>query len=74
MNHPQIGERVRILPLGRKVQRGEAMYGQFIAEQGEELLWDPYLHMRWTEGAIAWEPLKQKAPAEPAPEVVDDGR
>ncbi len=57
MLHPQDGERVHVQPNGRKVQRGEHMYGQFIASEGEELLWDQYLHQRLTEGAITWRPI-----------------
>jgi hypothetical protein len=58
MNHPKIGERVRVIPTdGRRVQRGEFMFGQFLPPQGQEVLWDDFLHARLSEGAIRWEPI-----------------
>jgi hypothetical protein len=59
MNHPKIGERVLVVPReGLRVQRGEFMYGQFLPPQGQEVLWDEFLHQRLNEGAITWEPIR----------------
>lgn len=64
MNHPQNGERVHVIPTpGMKVQRGENMFGQFIAAKGELLLWDEFLHRRLEEGALSWKPLQEVADA-----------
>ena len=58
MNHPKIGERVRVIPkAGLRVQRGELMFGQFLPPKGQEVLWDEFLHQRLNEGAITWEPI-----------------
>lgn len=60
MNHPQNGERVHVIPTpGMKVQRGENMYGQFLAPDGQEVLWDEFLHARLAEGAISWRPIEK---------------
>lgn len=64
MNHPQNGERVLVIPTpGMKVQRGENMFGQFIAAKGEPLLWDEFLHRRLEEGALSWKPMQEVADA-----------
>lgn len=64
MNHPQNGERVLVIPTpGMKVQRGENMYGQFLAPDGQEVLWDEFLHRRLNEGALSWKPMQEVADA-----------
>lgn len=70
-DHPRLGERVHVRPrTSAPVQRAEGMYGQFLAPEGQEALWDDYLHRRWAEGAIEWRPLSapvKDSPKEPAP-------
>ena len=69
MNHPRLGERVHVRPrTAALVQRAEGMYGQFLAPEGQEALWDDYLHRRWTEGAIEWRPIAAPSAPAPAPE------
>ena len=46
-----------------KVQRGENMYGQFLPPDGQEVLWDEFLHRRFNEGALSWKPLQEVADA-----------
>lgn len=60
MNHPRIGERVRVRPANPSiaVQRGEGLYGQFLPPDGQECLWDEFLHRRLCEGSVTWEPVE----------------
>lgn len=46
-----------------RVQRAEGMYGQFLPSEGQEVLWDSFLHKRLLEGAITVEPV----PADSSP-------
>jgi hypothetical protein len=32
------------------------MFGQFLPPDGQEVLWDDFLHARLAEGAITWKP------------------
>jgi len=65
MNHPRIGERVLVIPReGLNVQRGEIMFGSFLPPQGQEVLWDEFLHARLCEGAITWQPLSESVNGE----------
>lgn len=59
MHHPRIGERVVVRPTNPAVpvQRGDQVYGQFLPPDGQECLWDDFLHRRWLEGAVSFEPL-----------------
>lgn len=53
MAHPINGERVFVRPRhGLQVQRGDGIYQQFIAKDGQEVVWDSYLEARLQEGAI----------------------
>ena len=64
---PSIGERVHVTPAkGLNVQRGERAFGQFIAADGEELVWDEFLGKRLEAGEIS-----ARAIAVPA---ADEGR
>lgn len=62
MQHPQIGERVYVRPTNPsvRVQRGDGLYGQFLPADGQECIWDPFLHCRLAEGVIEWRPLESK--------------
>lgn len=59
MHHPRTGERVHVRPSNPSVpvQRGDGLFGQFLPPQGQECLWDDFLHRRWCEGSVTWSPL-----------------
>lgn len=59
MNHPRMGERVVARPTNPRVpvQRGAGLFGQFLPPEGQEVLWDQFLHQRLAEGSIAWAPV-----------------
>lgn len=67
MLHPEVGARVRVVPLSPllPVQRAEGIYGQFLPATGAEVLWDSFLARRLEEGAIRWEPLTPPEVATP---------
>lgn len=64
MDHPRDGERVSVRPASPalRVQRGDGLHGQFLPPEGAECIWDAFLHRRWLEGAIVWQPLERAAP------------
>lgn len=65
---PNIGDRVQVRPRhGLQVQRGEALYGQVIPQDGMECTWDDYLEARQGEGCI--EIVQQAAPAPAIPPI-----
>lgn len=72
MSHPRMGERVRVRPTNPlvPVQRGARLYGQFLPAEGQEVLWDEFLHQRLVEGSIAWAPITSE-PAAPSAQPVE---
>lgn len=77
---PQPGQRVIARPANPavRVQRGENLFGQFLAPQGQEVLWDEFLQRRAEEGAVLWQllpdqeavaPAASDAPVSPSAEV-----
>lgn len=63
------GTRVFVRPVSPlvRVQRAEGLYGQFLPSEGQEVLWDSFLHKRLLEGAITVEPI-EPVPVEPEAE------
>lgn len=50
---PNYGERVLVRPRhGLQVQRGDGLYQQYIAQEGQEVTWDAFLEARYHEGSI----------------------
>lgn len=71
MRHPTIGERVFVRPTNPalRVQRSAQAYGKFIPPEGMELVWDEFLHARYRDGSITWEPLESAEPADDEKEL-----
>lgn len=66
---PNIGDRVYVRPRpGHQVQRGAGLYGQFLPDDGMEVLWDEFHQARANDGSM----LVGQAPAAPAPAPVAD--
>ena len=64
---PNFGDRVYVRPAaGLQVQRAVGMYGQFLPEDGAEVVWDEFHHARLADGSIG---LRQPRPASPAPDA-----
>jgi len=57
---PSLGERVHVKPThpGVKIQRGEGQYGKFIADEGDVLPFDAFIHARWLEGSVVVTPIE----------------
>ena len=52
MDEPQLGEKVLIKPrLGLQVQF-EDIYGRWLPEEGQEVLWSTFWHKRFRDGSI----------------------
>lgn len=70
---PQLGQRVIARPANPavRVQRGENLFGQFLAPHGQEVLWDDFLQRRAEEGAVLWQPLPDHAAVAPAASDID---
>lgn len=60
MDLPTIGQRVYVRPSDPAVpvQRGDGLYGQMIAPEGQECVWDHFLSQRLAEGSISLRPLR----------------
>lgn len=73
MQTPQLGQRVIARPANPavRVQRGENLFGQFLAPHGQEVLWDDFLQRRAEEGAVLWQQLPDEAPVAPAAVDID---
>lgn len=51
---PHHGERVFVRPRhGLLVQRGDGLYQQYLAKEGQEVTWDPFLEARYSDGSIS---------------------
>ena len=60
MYRPKHGERAIARPMNPlvPVQRGDNLFGQMLARDGQEVVWDDYLDLRFDEGAIIAAPLE----------------